>query len=65
LKAVFTNVETGIRAADVVELLSGVNSGDTIVVSGVLFVRPNALVKIRKIREQVIENTLDSNQVVK
>jgi len=65
LKAVFKNVETGIRAADVVELLSGVNPGDTIVVSGVLFVRPNALVKIRKIRTQVIENTLDSNLVVK
>ena len=65
LKAVFKNVETGIRAADVVELLSGVNPGDTIVVSGVLFVRPNALVKIRKIRTQLIENTLDSNLVVK
>jgi membrane fusion protein, multidrug efflux system len=65
MKAVFKNVETGIRAADVVELLSGVNQGDTIVVSGVLFVRPNALVKIRKIRTQVIENTLDSNRAVK
>ncbi len=64
-KAVFKNVETGIRAAEVVELLSGINSGDTIVVSGVLFVRPNALVKIRKIRTQVVENTLDSNLVVK
>jgi membrane fusion protein, multidrug efflux system len=64
-RAVFKNVETGIRAADVVELLSGVNSGDTIVVSGVLFVRPNALVKIGKIRTKVIENSLDSNLVVK
>jgi membrane fusion protein (multidrug efflux system) len=64
-KAVFLNVETGIRDADVVELLSGVNSGDTIVVSGVLFVRPNAIVKISKVKPQVIESTLDSNLVVK
>jgi len=46
-RAVFANVETGNRHANVVELVSGVNPGDTIVVSGVLFVRPNALVKIR------------------
>jgi len=48
-RAVFANVETGIRNADGVELLSGVNPGDTIVVSGVLFVRPNAPVNIRKV----------------
>ena len=46
-KAVFKNVETGLRNADLVELSSGVVTGDTIVVSGVLFVRPNA--KICKI----------------
>lgn len=64
-KAVFVNVETGIRNADVVELLNGVNSGDTIVVSGVLFVRPNAAVNIRKVKTQVTESTLDSNRVIK
>jgi membrane fusion protein, multidrug efflux system len=50
-KAVFKNVETGIRTADVVELVSGVNPGDTIAVSGILFVRPNAVVKVRKIKK--------------
>lgn len=64
-KAVFVNVETGIRNADVVELLKGINSGDTIVVSGVLFVRPNALVKIRNVKTQSVESAPDSNLVVK
>ncbi len=64
-KAVFVNVETGIRNADVVELLKGVNSGDTIIVSGVLFVRPNALVKINEVKTQSFESAPDSNLVVK
>lgn len=61
-KALFTNVETGIRNADVVELVSGVNQSDTIVVSGVLFVRPNAVVNIRKIVETHDGASLNSNQ---
>jgi membrane fusion protein (multidrug efflux system) len=64
-KAVFVNVETGIRNADVVELLKGVNTGDTIVVSGVLFVRPGALVKVRNIVTQTSVTTQDSNLVAK
>ncbi len=51
-KACFVNVETGVRNADAIELLSGVESGDSIVVSGVLFVRPNANVKIRSVKKQ-------------
>jgi membrane fusion protein, multidrug efflux system len=60
-KAVFKYVETGIRNADAVQLLGGVSSGDTIVVSGVLFVRPNALVKIRNIMTQTTEGKINSN----
>ncbi|MCX6256421.1 MAG: efflux RND transporter periplasmic adaptor subunit [Bacteroidia bacterium] len=48
-KATFRNVETGTRNSDVVEITNGLNPGDTVVVSGVLFVRPNARVKIRKV----------------
>lgn len=48
-KAVFTNVETGLRNESHVELTSGVNVGDSIIVSGMLFVRPNAPVKIKKV----------------
>jgi membrane fusion protein, multidrug efflux system len=64
-KAVFVNVETGIRNADVVELSKGVNAGDTIVVSGVLFVRPNSFVKIRNIKTQTMASVSDSNLVSK
>lgn len=64
-KGVFVKVETGIRNADMVQLLNGVNSGDTIVVSGVLFVRPNALVKVRQVKEAMLKNTPDSIQVSK
>jgi membrane fusion protein (multidrug efflux system) len=64
-KAVFVNVETGIRNADMVELSKGVNSGDTIVVSGVLFVRPNSTVKIRNIKTQTMASVRDSNLVSK
>ncbi len=52
-KAVFVNVETGIRTADNVELVSGVKAGDTIAVSGILFVRPNSVVSIRNIHSMV------------
>lgn len=48
-KAVFQPVETGIRTADVVEITKGLNIGDSVVVSGVLFVRPNGVVKVRKV----------------
>lgn len=48
-KAVFTNVETGLRNEDLVELTSGINVGDSIIVSGMLFVRPNAPIKIQRV----------------
>ncbi|HEY3372737.1 MAG TPA: efflux RND transporter periplasmic adaptor subunit [Prolixibacteraceae bacterium] len=55
-KAVFTNVETGIRNTDHVELTKGINPGDSIIVSGMLFVRPNASIQVQKVR------TLKENQ---
>lgn len=64
-KAVFANVETGIRNADGVELLSGVNPGDTIVISGVLFVRPNASVNVRKVVTREVADNLESDKTGK
>jgi membrane fusion protein, multidrug efflux system len=64
-KAFFVNVETGIRNADDVEITRGVSPGDTIIVSGVLFVRPNALVRVRNVRAQALTATPDSNLVSK
>lgn len=56
-KAVFVNVETGIRNADEVEVLSGINIGDTIVVSGVLFVKPGGSVKLRNVQNRAGEKS--------
>jgi len=49
-KAEFVNINTGIRLANNVEITKGVNAGDTVVVTGVLFVRPKAEVKIRSVK---------------
>jgi membrane fusion protein (multidrug efflux system) len=45
--ASFVNVQTGIRQANNVEITRGVNDGDTVIVTGVLFVRPKNPVKLR------------------
>ncbi len=49
-KASFVNVKTGLRSETSVEITEGVKSGDTVVVTGVLFARPNAPVKIRSVK---------------
>ncbi|MCB9015053.1 MAG: efflux RND transporter periplasmic adaptor subunit [Lentimicrobiaceae bacterium] len=48
-KAVFQNVEIGIRNSDVVEIVNGLQVNDTVIVSGVLYVRPNSVVQIKKV----------------
>ncbi len=50
-KAVFTNVETGSRNAGQVEITKGIQEGDSIIISGMLFVRPNGAVKVKKVRK--------------
>jgi len=47
----FVNVQTGNRLTDNVEILSGLKQGDSVVVSGVLFVRPKAKVKVRGVKK--------------
>jgi membrane fusion protein (multidrug efflux system) len=49
-RATFVNVETGLRNANLVELTSGINPGDSIIVSGMLFVRPKATVKVNRVK---------------
>ncbi len=46
-KAKFVKVETGIRTSDGVQILSGIHAGDSVVISGVLFVRPDAPLKVK------------------
>ncbi len=47
-KAKFVNVETGYRTASAVEITSGVQVGDSLIVAGMLFVRDGSDLKIGK-----------------
>ncbi len=49
-KAAFTVVKTGVRQADFVEVVSGLNAGDSVVVTGILFARPKAALKVRSVK---------------
>lgn len=48
-KSVYVNVATGIRESNLVEITSGLNPGDSVIVSGLLFTRINGPVKVRSI----------------
>ena len=47
----FVNVETGIRQSSSVEITKGINVGDSVVVTGVLFAKPKSKVKIRSVKK--------------
>ena len=47
----FVDVQTGIRQANTVEIVSGINVGDSVVVTGVLFARPKSKLKIRTVKK--------------
>ena len=49
-KAAFADVVTGLREASNIEITSGINPGDTVVVTGVLFARPDAPLKVRGVK---------------
>src|SRR4051812_6017525 len=49
-KANFVDVQTGIRDSANVAITSGVNAGDTVVVTGVLFARDKNPVKVRSVK---------------
>lgn len=48
-KSVYVPVSTGIRTTNLVEITQGLNPGDTVVVSGILFTRVDGPVNVRSI----------------
>jgi membrane fusion protein (multidrug efflux system) len=49
-KAEFIKVETGIRTASSIEILSGISAGDTIVTTGIQFIRAGASLKFSSVK---------------
>lgn len=47
----FVNVTTGIRQANMVEIIKGLNVGDSVVVTGVLFARPKSKLQVRSVKK--------------
>jgi membrane fusion protein (multidrug efflux system) len=56
-RAKVVNVQTGVREASNIEITKGVDPGDTVIVTGVLFARPDQPVTIRSVRNTEEENT--------
>lgn len=50
-KAKFVDIETGVRQVGAVQVTSGLRAGDSVVISGVLFARPNGPVKVRSVKK--------------
>jgi membrane fusion protein (multidrug efflux system) len=48
--AVFTVVETGIRDSAYIQVLNGIKEGDTVITSGIMALRPNAKIKVAKVK---------------
>ncbi|GAB4034197.1 efflux RND transporter periplasmic adaptor subunit [Spirosoma jeollabukense] len=48
-KAVFKDVKTGLRTAGSIQILSGLQIGDTVATTGLLFIKPDAPVKVNKV----------------
>jgi membrane fusion protein (multidrug efflux system) len=49
-RASFVTIITGIRNASSVQILSGINPGDTVVTTGILFLKPNAVLNFSKVK---------------
>ncbi|GAB2560548.1 efflux RND transporter periplasmic adaptor subunit [Spirosoma aerophilum] len=48
-KAQFKDVKTGLRTAGAIQILSGLQKGDTVATTGLLFLKPDAPVKVNKV----------------
>jgi membrane fusion protein (multidrug efflux system) len=49
-KAEFVTVETGLRNMDKVQISTGILPGDTILMTGLMFVKPNSPLLITKVQ---------------
>lgn len=59
--AKFVNVQTGNRMENNVEIISGISTGDTVVVTGVLFARPKSKLNVRSVKQLSLEHIKDTS----
>ena len=52
-KAIPAEITTGVRDSSNVQVVTGLNNGDTIITTGLLFLKPGAEVKISKINAPI------------
>jgi membrane fusion protein (multidrug efflux system) len=45
----FISIETGIRTEEKIQVLSGLNAGDTVIVSGIMQLKPGSTVKVKEV----------------
>lgn len=64
-KADFVNVSTGVRLANNVEITKGIQEGDTVVITGVLFARPKSPLQVRQIHTLEEYAAINNNQAAK
>lgn len=60
--AKFQVVNTGIRDSSRVQITSGINAGDTVVITGILSVKPNSKIKLSKVSATDNNFLSDKNQ---
>lgn len=53
-KAKFVTVKTGIRKSSRIEVISGINSGDTIITTGLLFLKPGSILNYSIVKRDSI-----------
>ena len=61
----FVNVQTGNTLSNMVEITSGLKKGDSVVVTGVLFARPKAKLKVRSVKKLTELEVKDSTQTAR
>jgi len=52
-KAIFTDVTTGVRDSSNIQILTGINAGDTVVTTGLMSVKPDAKLMIKNVIKPV------------
>jgi len=51
-KAKFVTIKTGIRKESTIEVVDGIQAGDTLITTGILFIKPESVIKLLKVKNK-------------